>query len=255
MTALVAALWAYNGWNDLSQMAGEIEEPGRSLPFALIGGVAIVGGLYMLTNAAIQYVLPASALAQSARPAAEAMRIVAGPMGAALVSAGMVISIVATLIGSALSGARIPFAAAHDGLFFQCIAYVHPRFETPAAALVLQSALTSVLLLLVGRFESLFSLAIFSQWLAYGLAASTIFVFRRQVRGRKPAFSAFWYPVSPLCFIAAALGLCDFSVFSKPGASIAALAIILCGLPVYAFCRRLQRRSRVVGASTDQLPR
>ena len=238
MTALVAALWAYNGWNDVSQMAGEIGTPQKSLPIALIGGVAIVGGLYMLTNAAIQYVLPATAITQSARPTADAMRLVAGPVGASMVSIGMAVSIVATFIGSSLSGARIPFAAAHDGLFFRSIAYVHPRFGTPAVALVVQSTLTTFLLLLTRDFQALFSLAIFSQWLAYGLAASTIFVFRIRSNGEHRPFSAFWYPVSPICFIAAAVGLTLFSLVSKPLSSSLAVAIILCGIPVYKLYRR-----------------
>lgn len=238
MTALVAALWAYNGWNDVSQMAGEITAPQRTLPVALIGGVAVVGGLYMLTNAAIQYVMPAAAIAGSARPAADAMRLVAGPSGASLVSAGMAVSIVATFIGSSLSGARIPFAAAHDGLFFRSLAYVHPRFGTPAAALALQSVFTTVLLLLTRNFQVLFSLAIFSQWLAYGLAASTIFVFRRRLPDGPRPFSAFWYPVSPLCFIAAATALSLFSIISKPRTSFLAIGLILCGVPVYRVYRR-----------------
>ena len=238
MTALVAALWAYNGWNDVSQMAGEINTPQKSLPIALIGGVTIVGGLYMLTNAAIQYVLPATDVAQSARPAADAMRLVAGPAGASMVSVGMAVSIVATFIGSSLSGARIPFAAAHDGLFFRSIAYVHPRFGTPAVALVLQSLLTTLLLLLTRNFQALFSLAIFSQWLAYGLAASTIFVFRSRANAGQRPFSAFWYPVSPICFITASVGLSVFSLISKPLSSSLAVAVILCGIPVYKLYQR-----------------
>ncbi len=102
MVALVAALWAYNGWNDVSQLAGEVKNPQRSLPIALIGGVAIVGMLYMLTNAAIQYILPASAIATADRPAIDAMRVVAGGYGSLLVSIGMAVSIAASFVGSAL---------------------------------------------------------------------------------------------------------------------------------------------------------
>ena len=237
MTALVAALWAYNGWNNVGQMAGEIEEPQSNLPVALIGGVAIVGFLYMLTNAAIQFIFPAAMIAQSPRPAADAMRVIAGSMGSAVVSVGMAVSMVATFIGSALAGARIPFAAAHDGLFFRQIAYVHPRFGTPAAALVLQSVITSLLLLLTRNFQALFSLAIFSQWLAFGLAASTIFVFRRRWSRHERPFSTFWYPFSPVCFIAAALGLSLFQLISRPLSSLMALVVILSGVPVF-FLRR-----------------
>ena len=128
MTALVAALWAYDGWSDVTQMAGEVQRPQRSLPIALVFGVAAVGLLYMLTNAAIQFVLPATVLAESARPAADAIRLVTGGWGAGVVSLGMAVSIGATFVGSSLSGARVPFAAARDGLFFQSLAHVSPRF-------------------------------------------------------------------------------------------------------------------------------
>jgi APA family basic amino acid/polyamine antiporter len=238
MTALVAALWAYNGWNNVSQLAGEIHQPERNLPVALIGGVAIVGGLYMLTNAAIQYVLPASVIAHDPRPAADAMRVVAGPLGATVISVGMIVSMVATFIGSALSGARIPFAAAHDGLFFPRIAYVHPRFGTPAAALVLQSALTTFLLLITRNFQVLFSLAIFSQWIAFGLAASTIFVFRRTANSPDRSFSTFWYPAAPICFMTAACGLTLFSILNNPFGSLAASAVIFCGIPAFKLFKR-----------------
>ena len=180
MIALIAALWAYDGWTDVSQMAGEVQNPQRSLPFALIGGLAIVGVLYMLTNAAIQYVLPAATIAASDRPTVDAMRIVAGHWGAALVTLGMAVSMAATFVGSSLSGARVTFAASRDGLFFSRLAHVNRRFHTPDASLLVQAILTSLMLLFIGRFQALFSLAIFADWVFYGLTTSTVFVFRRR---------------------------------------------------------------------------
>ncbi len=180
MIALTAALWAYDGWSDVTQLAGEIRNPRRAFPIALIGGVTTVAALYMLTNAAIQYILPANLIATSDRPATDAMRLVAGPWGAALVSVGIAVSIASTFIGSSLSGARVPFAAARDGLFFRQLAHVHPRFHTPSTALLLQATLSTALLLAIGKFQSLFSLAIFAEWLFYALTASTVFVFRRR---------------------------------------------------------------------------
>jgi APA family basic amino acid/polyamine antiporter len=243
MVALVAALWAYDGWSDVSQMAGEVEHPQRSMPIALIGGVAIVAALYMLTNAAIQYVLPAASIAMSERPAADALRVVAGRYGATLVSIGMAISIGATFVGSSLSGARIPFAAARDGLFFKKLAEVHPRYHTPAASLILQAVLTTVLLLVIGRFQALFSLAIFSEWLAYGLTASTIFVFRRRDRAETRPFSVPGYPVVPILFLMAASVLLVFSMKDQPVNSIGGLVVILCGIPVHFLYQRLRRRA------------
>ena len=241
MIALIAALWAYDGWSDVTQMAGEVQRPQRSLPLALVGGVAIVGGLYMLTNAAIQYVLPAATLAESARPAADAFHLSAGLWGAAIVSIGMAISILATFVGSSLSGARVPFAAARDGLFFRSLAQVQPRFQTPSNALVLQATLATLLLLVIGRFQALFSLAIFSEWLFYALTASTVFVFRhRDPPGARP-YSVWGYPFLPAVFILAATGVLFFSVLDQPRNSLAGLAVILLGIPVHLWFRRRLR--------------
>ena len=241
MIALIAALWAYDGWSDVTQMAGEIQRPQRSLPLALVGGVAIVGGLYMLTNAAIQYVMPAAAIAAADRPAADALRLIVGNWGAGLVSLGMAVSICATFVGSSLSGARVPFAAAHDGLFFRQLAHVHPRFQTPSTALTLQAVLSSLLLLAIGRFQALFSLAIFAEWFFYALTASTIFVFRRREPDVVRPYSVWGYPVLPLLFIAAAVVLLIFSFADQPRNSIIGTTIILLGIPLHYW---FQRKSR-----------
>jgi len=238
MIALIAALWAYDGWSDVSQMAGEVQQPQRSMPLALVGGVVIVGTLYMLTNAAIQYVLPAATIAVADRPAADALRLVAGNAGAALVSLGMAVSICATFVGSSLSGARVPFAAARDGLFPSPLAAVHPRFQTPAASLVLQAVMSSLLLLAIGKFQALFSLAIFSEWFFYALTAATVFVFRHREPDRPRPYSVTGYPVVPALFILAAVILLVFSFIDQPFNSIAGSAVILCGIPVHFFFQR-----------------
>ena len=238
MIALVAALWAYDGWSDVSQMAGEVKNPQRALPIALVGGVTIVGGLYMLTNAAIQYVLPAAAIAGADRPAADAMRIAAGHMGVALVSIGMAISICATFVGSSLSGARVPFAAARDRLFPSALAAIHPRFRTPAASLLLQAVLSSLLLLAVGKFQALFSLAIFSEWLFYAMTTSTVFVFRRREPEAIRPYRVTGYPVVPVLFILAALVLLVFSFIDQPMHSAIGTLVILCGVPLHLLAKR-----------------
>ena len=243
MIALIAALWAYDGWSDVSQMAGEVQQPQRSMPLALVGGVVIVGALYMLTNAAIQYVLPAATIAVSDRPAADALRLVAGHAGAALVSLGMAVSICATFVGSSLSGARVPFAAARDGLFPSPLAAVHPRFHTPAASLVLQAVMSSLLLLVIGKFQALFSLAIFSEWFFYALTAATVFVFRHREPDIPRPYSVTGYPVVPALFILAAVVLLVFSFIDQPFNSIAGAAVILCGIPVHLFFQRRKQRT------------
>ena len=203
MAALVAALWAYDGWNDLNMVAGEIRKPERDIPIALIAGVAIVGVLYVLVNAAVQYVLPASAVGATQRPASDAMALVLGPIGAGIVSAGMALSMFVALNGAIMSGARVPFTMSRDGYFFSALGQVHPRFHTPSAALLVQANLGIILLLLGGSFRQFFSLAIFSEWLFYMLTASTIFVFRRRDPDAPRPYRVWGYPVVPLLFVLA----------------------------------------------------
>lgn len=243
MTALIAALWAYDGWSDLSQLAGEVRDPQRSLPLAFIGGVGIVAALYILIQTAIQYILPAALIAVSDRPAADALRVVAGNAGSALVTVGMAISICATLVGSSLSGARVPFAAARDRLFPRSLAGIHPRFQTPSASLVLQGVLSSLLLLAIGKYQALFSLAIVSEWLFYALTTSTVFIFRHRDAAVPRPYSVNGYPITPALFILAALMIIVFSFVTEPRNSIAGAALILLGVPLYWWMRHSQRRT------------
>jgi APA family basic amino acid/polyamine antiporter len=238
MAALVAALWAYDGWNDLNMVGGEIKNPGRNIPIALIAGVATVGVLYMLMNAGVQYVLPASAIAASPRPASDAVALVMGHMGAAIVSAGMAISMLVTLNGTIMSGARVPFAMARDGYFFRALADVHPRYHTPSAAIVVQAILSIILLLLGGNFRQLFSLAIFAEWLFYMIAGSSIFIFRwRDPQAARP-YRVFGYPLVPALFIAVAAVLLYYTFRENWPNSFYGLLVILAGAPVFWWFRR-----------------
>ena len=185
MAALVAALWAYDGWNDLNMVSGEISNPGRNIPIALIAGVALVAALYMGINAAVQYVMPAAAVAGSKVPASLATQMAIGSLGAALVSAGMAFSMFVTLNGTIMSGGRVPFAVSRDGYFFKKLGEVHPRFHTPALAIVVQAIMAILLLLVGGAFKDLFSLAIFAEWLFYMIAASTSLFFASANRTRR----------------------------------------------------------------------
>ena len=239
MVALIASLWAYDGWNDLTMVAGEVKHPERSLPIALLAGVGVVGVLYMGTNAAIQYILPAAAIAGSGRPAVLAMSVVSGVWGAALVSVAMALSILVTLNGTTMSGARVPFAAARDRLFPAQMAHIHPRFQSPSTSLLVQGILSTVLLLLVGRFQQLFELAIFAEWLFYLLTTTTIFVYRR--RGFASPFRIWGYPWVPALFILAAGVLLYYSFASNLRSSLVGSGIILAGLPVYFYTRSFHR--------------
>lgn len=238
MVALIAALWAYDGWNDLTMVAGEVKRPERNLPIALIGGLFIVGALFMATNAAIQYILPAAQIAASPRPAVAAMALISGNRGAALVSAGMALSIFVTLNGTIMSGARIPFAAARDRLFFARWATIHPRFQSPSTSLVIQGLLSTFLLLALGRFQQLFELAIFSEWLFYMVTATTIFVYRRTMPEATRPYRVWGYPILPALFVVGAGILLYSSFASNVKGSLIGTAIILLGLPVFAFIRK-----------------
>jgi APA family basic amino acid/polyamine antiporter len=155
----------------------------------------------------------------------------------------MAISIVAAFVGSSLSGARIPFAAAHDGQFLRRLAYVHPRYGTPSNALIFQSVITSVLILVVGKFQALFSLAIVSGWLAYGAAASTIFVFRKRETGETRPFRVPGYPIVPLVFIASAVVILIFAIKDRPTDSFIGAVVVLCGVPIHLLYRRQRRET------------
>jgi basic amino acid/polyamine antiporter, APA family len=239
MAALVAALWAYDGWNDLTMVSEEIRQPERNIPIALIAGVAVVGALYMLMNAAVQFVLPSSAIAASPRPASDAIGLVLGPAGASVVSAAMALSMLVTLNGTVMSGARVPFAVARDRYFFSGLAEVHPRFHTPSIAIIVQAALSIILLLLGGSFRQFFSLAIFAEWLFYMIAGSTIFVFRRRDPQAKRPYRVWGYPVVPALFVLASTMLLYYTFTDNLRNSALGCLAILAGVPVfYSFARR-----------------
>jgi APA family basic amino acid/polyamine antiporter len=236
MIALIAALWAYDGWNDLTMVSGEVRNPQRSLPIALIAGLGIVGVLYMATNAAIQYILPAAQIAASPRPAVAALGAITGPWGAALVSGVMALSIFVTLNGTVMSGARIPFAAARDGLFFRRMGDIHPRFQSPSTSLIVQALLTTCLLFAVGHFQQLFELAIFSEWLFYMITSTTIFYYRRKLPNAT-TYRVWGYPAVPMLFVVAAAVLLYYSYIENLKSSIIGTIIILIGIPLYLVFR------------------
>jgi APA family basic amino acid/polyamine antiporter len=233
--ALVAALWAYDGWNDLNMVAGEIRNPQRNIPLSLIWGVAIVGALYVLVNAAVQYVLPAATMAATERPASDAVALVLGHTGASLVSVGIAISMLVTLNGTIMSGARVPFATARDGYFFRAIAEVHPRYRTPAVSITVQCMLAIVLLLFGGNFKQFFSLAIFAEWLFYMIAGSTLFVFRHRDPGAARPYRVWGYPLVPAIFILVSAVLLYYTFMANLESSAWGCVAILLGIPVFYF--------------------
>jgi APA family basic amino acid/polyamine antiporter len=238
MLALIATLWAYDGWPDLTILAGEIKRPGRSLPIALIGGLCIVGFLYMATNAAMQYILSATQIAASERPAVDALAVVAGHAGAGFVAAAMALSIFVTLNGTVMSGARVPFAAARDRLFIRQFARISPRFQSPSTSLGIQGMLATLLLLIFSQFEKQFDLAIFAEWIFYLLIATTIFVYRRKRPDLARPYKVWGYPLLPAIFCLGAVPVLVYSFMENQVGSLIGAALILLGLPVLWLVRR-----------------
>lgn len=244
IAALVAALWAYDGWNFISSVAGEVRNPQRNIPVSLIAGVAIVAALYMLVNAAVQFVLPVTKVAGSNSPAADAMALVFGPWGAAIITAGMALSVLVTLNGSIMTGARVPFAVARDGYFFHALAEVHPRFRTPSVSIAVQAVMAIVLLLVGKTFQKLFSLTIFAEFLFYALAAASVFVFRRREPKAPRPYKTWGYPVVPALFIVASGYLLYYTFMDDVKYSALGLLIIAAGVPVYYLFARQKTTAR-----------
>lgn len=235
--ALVAALWAYDGWNNVAMVASEIQQPQRNLPKALILGTLGVVLVYLLTNLAYFSVLTAGEIGGTDRVAATMMRRVLGEWGAGAVSLAAMISIFAALNGSILTGARVPYAMARDGLFFRAIGDVHPRWFTPSKSILAMSG-WAMLLVLSGRYEELFNYVIFSSWILYGMATASVLVLRRKRPDLHRPYRTLGYPLVPIVFVLVAIALLGSTLRSSPRESLLGLGIIAIGLPFYAFWSR-----------------
>ncbi|MEO7652331.1 MAG: amino acid permease [Bryobacteraceae bacterium] len=235
--ALVGSLWAYDGWNNVSMVASEIENPQRNLPRALIWGTASVMAIYMLANLAYFYVLPASEVAASDLVAAEMMRKIAGQPGASAVAIAAMISIFAALNGSILTGSRVPYAMARDGCFFPSMAKVHPTFQTPAVSILALSAWSAVLVL-SGRYDQLFTYVIFASWILYGMTTAAVIVLRYKQPDLPRPYRTFGYPVVPIVFVISAACLVLSTLIDSPRESLLGLALIALGLPFYMYWKK-----------------
>ncbi|MFN7992343.1 MAG: amino acid permease [Bryobacteraceae bacterium] len=236
--ALVAALWAYDGWNNVSMVASEIRNPQRSLPLALISGTIAVIVIYLLANAAYFHVLSAAEVGSSQRVAADMLRRVVGNWGAGAVSVAAMISIFAALNGSILSGSRVPYAMARDGRFFAQVASVNPKYRTPGVSIVALSV-WSALLVLSGRYEQLYTYVIFASWILYGMTTASVLVLRKKRPDLPRPYKTIAYPVLPVLFVIVAASLVLSTLFDSPRESLFGLGLILLGLPFYYHWKRL----------------
>jgi APA family basic amino acid/polyamine antiporter len=230
--ALVAALWAYDGWNNVSMVASEVKEPHRNLPLALIWGTVAVIVIYILANAAYFYVMSPAEVASSGRVAGDMMRKLLGQRGAGAVAIAAMISMFAALNGSILSGSRVPYAMARDGLFFRSFAAVHPIYRTPGIS-ILGLSLWSVIILLSGQYDQLYTCVIFASWILYGMTTASVIVLRRKRPGMPRPYRTWGYPIVPVLFVLSALFLVLSTLFDSPRESLFGLALIFLGLPFY----------------------
>jgi APA family basic amino acid/polyamine antiporter len=238
--AMAAALWAYDGWEDLNRVGSEIENPQRNIPRALIGGTLLVAGLYLLFNAVCFYVLPFGAVATSSHVASDVVASFAGSGAAKWITIAMVVSALGTLNSSLLSGARVPYAMARDGLFFHVTGIVHPKYRTPAGALVFQGTI-ACLMALTGTFEELTSLFVFAAWIFYALSVVSMFRLRKTAPELPRPYRTWGYPVVPALFVIGAFALTVNILIERPVRSSIGLALILSGLVFYRAWRDRDR--------------
>lgn len=237
LAALAAALWAYDGWEDLNLVGSEVRDPQRNFPRALVGGVSFVALMYLLFNVACLKVLPFDAVANSQHVASDVVERVIGHGVAFWITLAMAISALGSMNSSILSGARVPYAMARDGIFFKVADGIHPKFRTPGRALIFQGVLASVMAL-SGTFEELTNLFIFAGWIFYGLAVVALFRMRRTEPNLERPYRCWGYPWVPAIFVLGAFVLTINLWLVRPGRSTIGLLLILAGLPFYAYWRR-----------------
>jgi len=240
LTALVPAMWAYNGFNDLGAVGEEIVHPHKNIPRAIILGLLTVGGLYLLANLVYFRTLPFPKLMQSQHVASDVVQSFAGSRGATCLTVAMAISALGALHVVVLTGARIPYAMARDGVFFRFARRVQPSFHTPSGALVFLGSVAA-LLALSGTYEELYSLFVFGAWIFFALTAIALFRLRRNEPNLPRPYRAWGHPWTTLIFLAAAVALTVNLWMVRPVRSSLGLAVILGGFPFFYRWRKASR--------------
>ncbi|HKX26503.1 MAG TPA: amino acid permease [Blastocatellia bacterium] len=251
-TAMLAALWAYDGWCNMPMAAGEVKDPERNIPRALIFGMIVVILIYCLANLAYFYALPlkevvtsnSTAFRNELPVAAKAAVTVFGEAGGKIVSIAFILSALGALNGSLLTGARVPFAMARDGLFFSKIGELSEGTRVPVYSIMVQAVWGSVLAI-SGTFDQLTDYVVFALWIFYGLVTSSVFMLRRKMPDVPRPYKTLGYPVMPFLFILIALWLVINTLINRPVESVAGLVLIGAGLPLY-FYYRIQRRRAAI---------
>lgn len=253
---MVGVLWSYGGWQHATYASGEVKTPQRTLPLAMIAGTVAVMAIYLVTNFAYLYLLTPAEMAASPTIAADAVEKVLGPSGGILISVAIFISTFGIVGIYTLTAPRIYFAMAADGLFFRKVGNVHPRFRTPANAIVLQSLWAVVLILFWGTFENLISYVVFTDWIFFGLAGASVIVLRRKMPDAPRPYRVPLYPWVPLFFVGMAAWFVGMTLIQKPAQAWAGLLFLGLGVPVYYYWKRQTRDSGLgIRDSTGGAPR
>jgi APA family basic amino acid/polyamine antiporter len=265
--ALQGAFWAYDGWNNITYIAGEVRRPRTTIPRALIAGMTVIICVYLLTNLAYVYVLPIDVMAGSKLVASDvAERIVTG--GGALIAAAVMLSTFGTVNGTILASARVYFSMARHNVFPRFLGRTHPRFHTPAASLVMQCA-WSILLLFSGTFDSLTDTLIFVSWIFYAAGAFGLFVLRRRYRDAERPYRVPGYPWVPAVFVIFAIVFLVLTVYGDITKFVAAreagepavinsafgLLLVALGIPIYLFYRYFGKDRPVYTEEDDETDR
>ncbi|HEY0431922.1 MAG TPA: amino acid permease [Pyrinomonadaceae bacterium] len=238
--AMLGALWAYDGWNNVSYMAGEVKNPERNLPLALIASMLIIITLYVIVNVSYYYVMDPTQVASvsaTSSVAAESIGRVLGPVAVTLMAGVMLLSSWGSLQTSILGTARIPYAMACDGVFFQSLARLSKNTKVPIIALLVQGVWAGVLAV-SGKFDQLTDLAIFAFWLFYGMVTASVFVFRHREPEATRHYRTWGYPVVPAVFVLVTIYLIGSTIYNAPFLSFLGLIVIAAGLPVYWYFAR-----------------
>lgn len=244
-TAMIGVLWAYEGWQYATFAAGETRDPQRTFPRGIIVGTACIIGIYVLANLGYVAALGPARAMQSQRIAADAVGALLGPIAGKLIAAVILVSMFSAANGLTLTAPRLYYSMSRDGVFFRKLAEVHPRFGTPAVAIVVCS-LWAMCLAATGTFEQLFTYVVFVGWIFYALGGLAIFVYRRRAPGAARPFRVPGYPITPLLFVAAALAVVVNTVVTQPGRAALGLIVTVIGAPVFFIWRA--RRGRVAAA-------
>jgi basic amino acid/polyamine antiporter, APA family len=241
--AMIGVLWAYEGWQYATFSAGETRDPQRTFPRGIIFGTAVLIAIYLLANLAYVAALGPERAAGSERIAADAVGALLGPGAGKFIAVIILISMFSAANGLTLTAPRLYFAMSRDGLFFNKLAEVHPRYGTPAFAIVAGS-LWAMLLAASGTFEQLLTYVVFVGWIFYALGALSIFTYRRR-SGAPSTYCVPGYPVTPVLFVAAAAAIVVNTVFTQPGRAAVGIALVLLGVPAFIFWRSRKREVAV----------